>query len=135
MESLWNKRRARFEALRLALTAEETWGPLKQTSVAESAWDYISRNANNQDAYAANKAAAVAAHEAYLERHMDLVWGPLCDAGMALVRTPAPDLEALRFKQSVMSDCMDLANLEDEEGELFALFMADVTRLAGEAAE
>lgn len=135
-QDLWVERRARFEALRLALIAEETWGPLKQSAMSVDSSDWLKRrlscaaDAGQRAEIAARHQSALAAHDRELERHTIEVWDPLCAAGLALARTPAPDLEALRFKQAVLSDCLDLSSREQEEGELFSLFMADVNRLA-----
>jgi hypothetical protein len=77
--------------------------------------------------------AANAWNEREITRHMAEIYDPLVEAGLALMRTPAPDLAAVRVKHEAMSTDISYTDYEDEEGELFNILQADVRRLIGEA--
>lgn len=136
MESLWNKRKARFEILSLAIDADETWGPLGSSGevVKSLTRDAEVAKPEYRERILGMRDAALEENSRALDRHMNDHWQPAFEAAMLVARTPAPDLEALRFKQELMTGRFWLEG-EAREGELFALFMADVTRLAGEVAE
>lgn len=119
----WDQRFARYEGLRLLFEADDQWGPLNVATLRQTL-------AYRTDDYE----RADAQHGAQLRRHMATIYDPLIEAGLELVRTPAPDLAAVRAKhEACNADGYRLIDYEDGEGELFGLIEADVRRLLGEA--
>jgi hypothetical protein len=132
----WDKRLARFEAFRLLFEADDQWGALHSANQrAEMLFSY-GRHVDEaaREKWQEQLSEANDREEAELSRHMREIYDPLIEAGLALIRTPAPDLAALRVKHEACSaDGYRLIDYEDQEGELFAIIQADAARLIGEA--
>jgi hypothetical protein len=125
----WHELLSEYRALRALKVADEKYGPLFSANFEHQ----IAREAaeaDPSDDARCRVSAAYQANEAALEVHMARYWAPWLNAGIALVRAPAPDLEAVDVKLMVIDEA-GLEEREDEPGELFRIVADDVQRLAG----
>lgn len=132
----WEQRLARYQGLYLLFEADDNWGPMADAVRRMEGAFYLCRRVGGAEAEAAQadyeKANDRQARE--LDRHMDEIWNPVIQAGLALVLTPAPDLDAVRIKHEACSSVLMLTDNEDVEGDLFRAVQADVRRLIDEPA-
>jgi hypothetical protein len=131
----WQQALTRFTALRILFEADDQWGPLYRATTEQTVTMNLARSSRTPEERQEWEAAYDAAAERQpreLERHMETIYDPFIKAGIALVRTPAPDLAALAMKhEACNADDFRLIDYEDEEGELFGIIRADVQRLTG----
>lgn len=130
----WQTLHQRFTAYRILFEADDQWGPLAISNGAAAATDDLRRMTTGPDRaeWEGEFRKEQSRQEAELARHMRTIYDPLLEAGMALVRCPAPDLAAVQVKhEACNADGFRLIDFENEEGELFGIIRADIARLTG----
>lgn len=117
LEQNWERAVSRFHILETLAEADQDWGPLGDAE----AWLSLAGDDRERRAFALRV-------EKETRRHMTDVNGPLIEAAEQVMRTPAPTLEALRFKRQLARDYPNVLD-GGKEAETFAHFMADAERL------
>jgi hypothetical protein len=130
----WQRRLRTFTALNLLYQADDKSGPLHRATFLESNPQFAcirEPELSSQTHREAKRAQVRADYEAELQRHIASIYEPLIAAGTALIRTPAPDLSAVRTKHEVLVGDVDVISYEDCDSEFFNIIRNDVARLTG----
>ncbi|MDP9412807.1 MAG: hypothetical protein M3Q08_01675 [Pseudomonadota bacterium] len=131
----WQQRLDRFDALNILFEADDQWGPLHEATVAAETSFRLIRTVREpeREHWTQTYHDDDGRREAELNRHMATIYDPLIEAGLALLRTPAPDMAAVRLKHEVCKgeNGLRFIDYQDEDGELFDIIRADIQRLTG----
>jgi hypothetical protein len=130
----WAQALTRYTALHLVFKADNEWGPLKQSQVAQRLLGVPCGRPEGEtpEQFSDATDAANNWNEREMARHMPTIWDPMIAAALALMRTPAPDLAAVQVKHELcMDEDFDLLGHEVEHEEFFDIIRADVQRLTG----
>lgn len=132
----WDQRLARYRGFAVLYDADTSFGPLSAANTNLELRQHWGRpkNEDQREAWEAATSAAYDKERHELSRHMREIYEPAIQAALALIRTPAPDLAAVRIKHDAINSELGIMDYEDRDEELFDIIRADVRRLIGEGA-